>query len=389
MAKPVYVFNDDANLFLIDYEDNGDPNRRNSLEQRWKYFKRFDPATHKTIKLYVRPSTPEIAVKVNHLMPPGQKKRQYRIETFIPGIHATTKMAIFLITYDIEIAEDGTRHPKQALSLINMSELFDVWYTLGIFELDPAKDPQIGEVTQFDFTYEEPSTEISFGPIRWVPILPLAANARRFDSPVGTPEQRNGPFPTGRVIFGRYPIWAGRWFDANPFLNWYTYGHHTGADLNLPGSSGADKGKPIYSIADGRVTYAGKAGSWGNIIVIEHPQAFVTYHDGSTGKQRVYSRYGHVDDNILVRTGQTVSRGDNIGFIGLPLGAVSGWHLHFDVSYTDILKKRPAYWPNLDAYHSLRGGNPNALEAVKNANKREVLKHFVDPLKFIQDNHGR
>jgi murein DD-endopeptidase MepM/ murein hydrolase activator NlpD len=388
VSKPIYVLNDDENYFSIDYEDNGDPNRQTNLEALWKSFNRTDPATRKSIKVYVRPSTPEIAVRVNHLMPPGLKKRRYRIETFIPGIHATSKMAIFLIVNNIQATEDGARHLEQTLSMVNMSELFDVWFTLGIYELDPQKGPEIGQVTQYDFTFEEPPTEISFGPVRWVPIIAPPSAAYKFDSPVGTDRERKGPIPSGRIMFGRYPVWDGEWFDANPFLNWYTYGHHTGADLNLPGSSGADKGKPIFVIADGVVTYAGKAGSWGNIIVVEHPQALVTYHDGSTGRQRVYSRYGHVDDNILVRAGQTISRGDNIGFIGLARGAISGWHLHFDVSYTDVLKKRPAYWPSLTTYRSVRGGNPNAVEAAKNANKREVLRHFIDPLRFIQDNHG-
>ena len=75
--------------------------------------------------------------------------------------------------------------------------------------------------------------------------------------------------------------------------------------LNLPGSSGADKGKEIYSIGEGFVTYAGRAGTWGNIIVIEHPEAKLILPDGQTGRQTVFSRYGHVDSRILVNKGQS------------------------------------------------------------------------------------
>lgn len=375
MADTLYVQNDDPENVVIRYYDNGDPQKRSELETAWQVYERFDPSTRELFKIRFRPTTHVTEVVVETVMPPGGIPGRYRVETFIPGQHATTRRALFTVAYDLLIRESDQAFMdlEERMVLVDMHDIYDVWFSLGDYVLDPGKHPLIGRVRQYDISREDPPTEISFGPVRWVPLPEPGSVSGRFDPPVGTPQEREGPFPPGPVLYRKYPVWAGEWFDANPFMNWYTYGYHTGADLNLPGISSADKGKPIHSVGDGVVTYAGRAGSWGNIIVIEHPDAIVSRPDGSVNRQVVYSRYGHVDDNILVRTGEGVSRGQNIGFIGLAAGVTSGWHLHFDVSYSDVLKRRPSYWPN----------PRNSRDSIK----AEVLRHFVDPLRFIQENH--
>ena len=390
MAGTIFVFNDDPEYFAVYYLDNGDPDRRSALQAQWKTFSRTDPARRQTYKMWVRPTNPALEVIVEHLLPSSSPPGRYRVETFVPGKHATTRQAIFSVAHNSHRTLHGEVELDESLAIVDMYELNDVWHPLGEFQLDPGQHPKIGRVCQYDISREDPPAEISFGPLRWVPLAVLPPNGLRFDSPVGLQEERQGPFPNGRVMFGKYPAWAGEWFDVNPFLNWYTYGYHTGADLNLPGASGADKGKPIYAISDGLVTYAGKAGSWGSIIVIEHPEAWVTRPDGGVERQPVYSRYGHVEDQILVRAGEVVQRGQHIGAIGLARGATSGWHLHFDISYTDILKSRPAHWPDLSGLHSLRGVSRESRghESVRASIMRQVLSHYLDPLRFIQDNHN-
>ena len=392
MPETVYVNNDDPQYFSIHYLDHGDPNKRSILENRWKHFNRTDPGTRQVFKILIRLSNYLNEVMVDHHLPDGLEAGLYRVETFVPAKNATTKKAMFTIANNIELSPSGEKILIEALSLINMSDLYDVWVTLGVYYLDPSRHPEIGRVRQYDITQEEPPTQISFGPVRWIPVVRRSSDGLPYDPPIGTPEERMEGFPSGRVMFGRFPVWIGEWFDYNPFLSWYTYGYHTGADLNLPGSSGADKGKPIYAIAEGQVTYAGKAGSWGNIIVIEHPDAIVTYPDGHSEKQPVYSRYGHVDNQILVRVGEITKRGQNIGFIGLAAGATAGWHLHFDISHSDILKRRPAHWPNVTLLRRLRDegydDNGYGYNSLRAAIMREILSHFVDPLRFIQDNHS-
>ncbi len=215
-------------------------------------------------------------------------------------------------------------------------------------------------------------------------------DAPRFDAPVGSVQERDAALMTGRSLSGFGPLWLGNWYDATPFLAWYVFGYHTGADLNLTTSPAADKDAPIFATADGKVTYAGAASSWGNIIVIEHPDALVTLPGGQTQRQRVFSRYGHVSNRILVSKGQDVKRGDNIGFIGLARGATVGWHLHFDISYTELLRSRPASWPNLETIKSLRAQGKENTREYYNAQvkvKKEVLAHYVDPYLFLKDNH--
>jgi murein DD-endopeptidase MepM/ murein hydrolase activator NlpD len=86
---------------------------------------------------------------------------------------------------------------------------------------------------------------------------------------------------------------------------------HTGTDI-----AGAGCGAPIHAAHSGTVTYAGRNGTLGNYIQIDHG-------DGTS------SGYGHiVNGGILVRRGQQVSAGQQIARVG-STGASTGCHLHF------------------------------------------------------------
>ncbi|MBM7867817.1 peptidoglycan DD-metalloendopeptidase family protein [Heliobacterium gestii] len=84
---------------------------------------------------------------------------------------------------------------------------------------------------------------------------------------------------------------------------------HTGMDID------GETGDPVYSAADGVVTFAGWAGSYGKCILVDHGG--------------VTTRYAHLSQ-LYVGEGQTVSRGANIGAIGAT-GRAYGSHLHFEV----------------------------------------------------------
>jgi murein DD-endopeptidase MepM/ murein hydrolase activator NlpD len=85
---------------------------------------------------------------------------------------------------------------------------------------------------------------------------------------------------------------------------------HDGMDV------GAAAGTPVYAAEAGTVRFAGPAGDMGNMVAIDH-------EDGSM------SRYGHLLE-VLVGTGQQVSRGQMIGKVG-STGRSTGPHLHFEV----------------------------------------------------------
>lgn len=80
-------------------------------------------------------------------------------------------------------------------------------------------------------------------------------------------------------------------------------------------------GAPIYSPADGVVTYAGVKPGYGKILVIEHGYG-------------VSSRYAH-NSQYAVSTGEKVRRGDVISFVGNS-GRSTGPHLHYEVRINEI-----------------------------------------------------
>lgn len=82
---------------------------------------------------------------------------------------------------------------------------------------------------------------------------------------------------------------------------------------------------PIIAAADGTVTFAGRSDANGNYVVIGHggPPGFET-------------RYLHLkDDSIVVTVGQSVRRGDRLGYMGNTGQMVDGVHLHFGIRYID------------------------------------------------------
>ena len=105
-------------------------------------------------------------------------------------------------------------------------------------------------------------------------------------------------------------------------------GLHFGEDWNGRGGGDTDLGDPVYSIANGVVTWAYDVRKgWGRVVIIRH-----AYRDPATGKVKFCdSLYGHLH-NILVKVGQQVKRGDKIGTIGSNRGMYPA-HLHFEIRH--------------------------------------------------------
>lgn len=85
---------------------------------------------------------------------------------------------------------------------------------------------------------------------------------------------------------------------------------HGGVDIAVP------RGTPINSAADGVVTFAGKRGGYGNVVIVEHADGRETF-------------YAHCD-KLLVEKGQIVSGGELIAKAG-STGKSTGPHLHFEL----------------------------------------------------------
>lgn len=90
---------------------------------------------------------------------------------------------------------------------------------------------------------------------------------------------------------------------------------HTGLDIAAP------KGKPIVAAASGKVTFSGRKGSYGNMIVISHGNGVQTY-------------YAHCN-SLYASVGQTVSKGQTIAAVG-STGNSTGPHLHLEVRVNGV-----------------------------------------------------
>ena len=94
------------------------------------------------------------------------------------------------------------------------------------------------------------------------------------------------------------------------------------------------RGTSIYATADGFVSYAGKDKYLGNTIVVVHRKKERDEQGQPYVRQGGYQTgYGHLD-RIMVKQGQQIKRGQQIGTMGSS-GRSTGPHLHYSVRLRD------------------------------------------------------
>ena len=113
------------------------------------------------------------------------------------------------------------------------------------------------------------------------------------------------PRAIGAPVAGR--MTSGYGMRRHPILGFVRM--HAGIDF------GAAYGSPIFAVADGIVSFAGRHGGHGNYVRLEH--------GGGNG-----TGYGHMS-RIAVSPGARVSAGQVIGYVGSS-GLSTGPHLHFE-----------------------------------------------------------
>ena len=122
-----------------------------------------------------------------------------------------------------------------------------------------------------------------------------------FDQPVGKPDAAG--YYTSRGFRPRY---------------------HMGEDWNGLEGGNKDLGRPVYATANGLVVLARDMRmGWGNLIIVRH--VFLEDKQMKTAD----SAYAHLE-RILVREGQQIVRGQQIGTIGTNRGMYTA-HLHFEI----------------------------------------------------------
>lgn len=85
---------------------------------------------------------------------------------------------------------------------------------------------------------------------------------------------------------------------------------HKGMDIAAP------RGTQIKASADGKISYSGWMGGYGNLIIIDHGNGIQTY-------------YGHCS-KLYAKVGEQVTAGDVIAAVG-STGNSTGNHLHFEI----------------------------------------------------------
>lgn len=117
-----------------------------------------------------------------------------------------------------------------------------------------------------------------------------------------------------RTAFDRKPVQVGYvssgfGFRRHPILGFLKA--HAGVDFAAP------YGTPIYATAQGNVKSMGWQGGYGNAVVLNHGNGISTL-------------YGHMSAfNTDISAGQTVQRGDLIGYVG-STGSSTGNHVHYE-----------------------------------------------------------
>jgi murein DD-endopeptidase MepM/ murein hydrolase activator NlpD len=94
---------------------------------------------------------------------------------------------------------------------------------------------------------------------------------------------------------------------------------HMGTDYAAP------TGTPVHAAGDGRVSFAGSKGGYGNAVVLAHTSSVSTL-------------YGHMSRFAKnVRAGTHVQQGDIIGYVGMT-GLATGPHLHYEYLVNGVHK---------------------------------------------------
>lgn len=109
---------------------------------------------------------------------------------------------------------------------------------------------------------------------------------------------------------------------------------HKGIDYAAP------TGTPVRAVSDATVTFVGRQGGYGNLVILKHQNSYST-------------AYGHLSRFAKgLRRGGRISQGEVIGYVGAT-GLATGPHLHYEFRVNNVQKnplavRMPAAFP-LDA----------------------------------------
>lgn len=144
-------------------------------------------------------------------------------------------------------------------------------------------------------------------------------------------------------------------------------GHHIGIDFVAP------KGTPVHAVADAQVSFVGRKGGYGNIVILDHGAAHQTY-------------YAHLSAFTAgLKPGTKVSRGDVVGLVG-STGFSTGPHLHYEVrkdgNYIDpiLAQSRLEFWSLYPQDHAHLLAHLLVLDLARRAEAAPMMSIRTPPV---------
>jgi murein DD-endopeptidase MepM/ murein hydrolase activator NlpD len=140
----------------------------------------------------------------------------------------------------------------------------------------------------------------------------------------------------------------------HPVLN--RWRAHKGVDYAAP------TGAPIRAVSDAVVSFSGRQGGYGNLIVLQHKSPYST-------------AYGHLSRFAKgIKRGSKVSQGQVIGYVG-STGLATGPHLHYEFRVNNVQKnplamKLPSSYPLDSRYRAQFAASAKPL-----ADQLNLLRH--------------
>ncbi len=275
----------------------------------------------------------------------------YSVETYLKEAQVEQAFKVGSITDSLFMA--GQREQIPAVHIMEMANIFG-----GV--IDFILDPRAGD--QFSILYEEKFLDgefIGHGEIIATQYVNQGTvyTAVRYVDEEGETGYYNPEGESMRKAFLRNPLDVFR-ISSNfnprrrhPILN--TIRAHKGTDYAAP------TGTPVRATSDGRVTWASRNGSFGNLIVVQHAGSFET-------------KYAHLS-RYAVRRGERVRQGDVIGYVGATGGA-TGPHLHYEFLMNGVHQNPRTIHDKLPKAESI----PNVEMDRFKSQTAGLMQHFID-----------
>ena len=135
-----------------------------------------------------------------------------------------------------------------------------------------------------------------------------------------------------------------------------------------------DYNQPVIAAADGTVIYAGEAGGYGKVVVVDHGNGYSTL-------------YAH-NSSVGVKYGQAIKQGQKLALSG-STGHSSGPHGHFEIKKTN--KTNPVQGAQVKISHNLSAVSSGKIseEAAKEQVSLEKLAQHMARVQAAQDQLGK